>query len=312
MNKRRRKGQEATEFVLITILVFFSALIVVTIFGGKIANFFKGDSSVTKMALTKTKTISAADQQKYDIDIEPVNIPKITPAVDTTGATNQATANSGESYSVEINGQNVNIPKSAVEAMNKAMETTAATGTLNNIIADIEYMSTKFNVPASDIEIMFGTSKQSIDVIRKKGAKTENKQIPISGNADINMICLKYNDQILIRNKSLKAYDTVSDNFNPTVQLKIEGSIGSDNKFTSTNLVASNDNKFAAQSGQTPTYNTTVQIKPDGSLIFDAGQYDLKHSAFSITSDTGAKNTFYSTGDLSLEFSNPNYRFSLK
>ena len=80
MKGRYNKAQEAVEFVLITVLVFFAGLMTVIIFGDKISAFFKGDSSSVKIADKTVSIINPSDNQKFVPDYETnVDIKDIAP-----------------------------------------------------------------------------------------------------------------------------------------------------------------------------------------------------------------------------------------
>lgn len=70
MKNSFNKGQEAVEFVLITVLVFFAALITIVLFGNKIASFFTSDSSVIKNSKSPVAMIDKNAQQKYIPDYQ--------------------------------------------------------------------------------------------------------------------------------------------------------------------------------------------------------------------------------------------------
>lgn len=66
------KGQEAIEFILITILIFFGTLFVMLAFGDRIASFFKSESSVAKTALTTPNVLKADKGSKFQPDYQVV------------------------------------------------------------------------------------------------------------------------------------------------------------------------------------------------------------------------------------------------
>jgi hypothetical protein len=61
-------GQEAIEFILISVLVFMASLITIFLLGQQLANFFQTDSAVAKTAGQETPVISAASDVKYSPD----------------------------------------------------------------------------------------------------------------------------------------------------------------------------------------------------------------------------------------------------
>ncbi|MGD9581374.1 MAG: hypothetical protein AB7V50_08365 [Vampirovibrionia bacterium] len=66
--KRGYQGQEAIEFILITILVFFGALFSITVFSGKLADFFSDKSAVNSTSKVTTKLINPQEQTKFSQD----------------------------------------------------------------------------------------------------------------------------------------------------------------------------------------------------------------------------------------------------
>lgn len=65
MKSRLNKAQEAMEFILITVLIFFTALFSMIVFGEKIAAFFKSDSSVAKSAMADPAVLSSANGSNF-------------------------------------------------------------------------------------------------------------------------------------------------------------------------------------------------------------------------------------------------------
>jgi len=63
-------GQEAVEFILITVLVFFGALFTILVFGEKISAFFTRDSSVVKVASQTPSVLNPDSKGKFDPDYE--------------------------------------------------------------------------------------------------------------------------------------------------------------------------------------------------------------------------------------------------
>ncbi|MEW5822583.1 MAG: hypothetical protein AB1782_20485 [Cyanobacteriota bacterium] len=67
---RIKNGQEAIEFVLIASLVFFGALFVLLIFGGKISDYFQKSSSVVESSKKNVTIINPSDKPKYEANYE--------------------------------------------------------------------------------------------------------------------------------------------------------------------------------------------------------------------------------------------------
>lgn len=139
---KKRRGQEAIEFVLISILVFFAALFVVVIFGNKIAGFFTSSSSAAKVAQNKVNVISSTAGSKYVADYETkasgeVSYPYSLPP--------KITESSNETITLTVGDLVIeNIPAD----ISKTIQTTGASGgtdaivdSMSGIIAQLKSMS---------------------------------------------------------------------------------------------------------------------------------------------------------------------------
>lgn len=69
---RRKFGQEAIEFILITALVFLGALFAVLLFGEKISAFFSSGSTAVQVSNNSPAGFDASSSQKYKPDFETV------------------------------------------------------------------------------------------------------------------------------------------------------------------------------------------------------------------------------------------------
>jgi Flp pilus assembly pilin Flp len=67
---QKNNGQEAIEFVLIAVLVFFAALGTILMFGGQLKSFFETTSAIATSANSSTQKISITTKSKYTPDYE--------------------------------------------------------------------------------------------------------------------------------------------------------------------------------------------------------------------------------------------------
>lgn len=234
MKKHLLNGQEATEFVLISILVFFSALAVVFLFGNKLANFFNSESSVARSA---KKTTVSANNPKYDNIIDPYTGPTVsasssTEATATTGGATtspvttttiggqQVTQNTDGSYTFAAQGQNVTITSDMANFANSVMETTGSSG-IQDLVKEVAYMvnATKSDYPASSVpvEVLFGSGNRYYT------------GLSYSGNATslANSYTVKVGNKIVVVQKD----QSYTGNGTFTGQYRIEGTIGANNTF---------------------------------------------------------------------------------
>lgn len=166
MRKNKFGGQEATEFVLISILVFFSALMVVFIFGGKLANFFGAQSSAVKASQGSSNAINSSSSQKYNNTVDSYNGPTTSPSQTTGGTAGamagstqniagyQVTENSDGSLSFSVQGQTVNIPAD-VKQLAETVSKTTGSSAYKDLVEAIAYMinTHKADYPASSVPI---------------------------------------------------------------------------------------------------------------------------------------------------------------
>ena len=304
MERSKNQAQESVEFILIVSLVFFAALMVMVLFGNKIATFFSNDSSATQTASNNTPVIDSNGPLKYEPDYE-TSIPYQTEVV---GNYELRVCENGDK-GVMLNNHLITLKKDLMDGYNQVFETAGTSGT-ENLLADLTYFCEKYNVSPTELDVWLGQSSLGVDVIRKKGSNEQNKQIYIQGVSDINMVCIRHGDKVLLVNKGQGVNDTVSGNFDSSLEIRLEGNISEDNTFIADKISTSSDNRFNSIGSDPQTYSTNVTIE-DGKLIFENGRIDLRSSPFTITSDTGADNTFYNTGNLKMTFDNPNYQFSL-
>lgn len=231
--KRRNYGQEATEFVLICILVFFSALLVMFMFGGKISKFFTEQSSAVLASKGTSTKISTTSQPKYSEAIESYTGPTQTTSTSgnalppPSGTTislggQQVTENADGSLSFVASGQNVTISAQMVDLANSVFQTTGSSGA-SDLIKEIAYMIQKYqaeypggNVP---LEISYGTGN------RYAGTGS------YSGSASVNTINLSVGNHLVIIQKDQSCTPPPGQYCAFTGQYRIEGNI-SNGSFT--------------------------------------------------------------------------------
>lgn len=77
MFRREPCGQEAIEFILITVLVFFGALFTIIAFGDKLSSFFTSGTSVHKVSGAKVTALTAENVPSFNSNYETfVDIPR--------------------------------------------------------------------------------------------------------------------------------------------------------------------------------------------------------------------------------------------
>lgn len=82
--RRGLAGQEAIEFILITVLVFFGALFAIVVFGDKLSSFFASDSSVATTSKNSAKVITSDTTVSFKPDYETTADVPIKPTQDVT------------------------------------------------------------------------------------------------------------------------------------------------------------------------------------------------------------------------------------
>lgn len=253
---RKIKGQEATEFVLIVVLVFFAALLTTTLFGNKIASFFMTDSSVVKSAKSTPSLVSSADLPKYTPDYE-------------TKAASDATLtkiggydvieNSDGSLSFQVGGQNVNLSADVVNLQNTVFQTTGSSGA-GDLIKEIGYMINKYKAdyPGSNVpvEIAFGQGD--------RGYSDDKLSISYTGSASVNTISLKVGNNLVVLQKD-QTCEVIATSCNYQGNYRIEGTINSSNIF--------NGNVTSSGINYNPHGTYTAQIDNSGIINFNKGVY---------------------------------------
>lgn len=284
MVTRNKLGQEAIEFVLITTLVFFSALAVVLIFGNKLAGFFNGESSASKLANSKVNVISAQGGSKYNTNIEAL------PDVKIKIGDEVVSKGFDGSITFQVNGKSFKINKNLQKDLNAAVydgsgavDLVGGYGGTQELMAAVKYMINKYDPDASEpVEIFTGT--QARTHTGTQGANdsffgsiwgsifggNDDEQLTqsysgIAATNNINSIAIKLGDAVLIINQDQNCSTDAKDFFG---KYKMEGLIGADDSFNS----AVTGSK--AQSGA--NYSTTISKTDSGGLLFNSGNFDFK------------------------------------
>lgn len=264
---RRLRGQEAIEFILIAVLVFFAALFVMITLGNNLAAFFKTDSSVAKSANKDVNLISLTDPVKYTPDFEThaENDPLQTssPALsdisyDNIDISNYNTIiNSDGSITVDIDGQAITLPKEVIALQDTALQTTGSSGA-NSLIKEIAYMieTYKSEYPAGvPVELAFGV-----------GDRRSNDAV-FNGTAEVNTVAIKVGDKVVIIQKDQKCSWASSGvpqggccatHENATGTYRIEGNVAADGTFTGDVTSESSSSVTGKYSGKLNTSNGFV------------------------------------------------------
>ncbi|MEW5821726.1 MAG: hypothetical protein AB1782_16145 [Cyanobacteriota bacterium] len=255
------KGQEAIEFILITTLVFFGSLMVVLVFGNKIANFFTNDSSAVKAANASPTVIGVSDNQKYNPDYTTTDNNKtsyqtaaeeaaataaaaVASAQKTSSGGTPFTLNTDGSVSFSVAGQNVMLSSDIVQLQDIVMETSGSEGA-TSLVDEIAYMINKYKAEFPDsnvpVEVSFG-----------KGDRYWNSydtSISYAGDAEVNTVTLKLGNSFVViqKDQTCVAHDQ-SCAFQGTY--RIEGTIDKSNNFTA-NVTSTNTdyNPYGTLSG---------------------------------------------------------------
>ena len=218
MKHEFNKGQEAVEFVLIAVLVFFGALFVILLFGNKIASFFETESSVTKTAASAVSAISAADNMKFKPDY-------------VTESGTQSVEGQGYSYilnpdgsaSINVDGSTVNISTDILELSNTVLETSGAGGT-QDLIKEIAYVIQQAKTldpnTTGNVEIMFGSGTRS----------TQDGTSSYTGAAEINTNVIKSGSSVAVIQKD----QSCTGDCTYSGQYTIEGTVNDNGKFSGT------------------------------------------------------------------------------
>jgi hypothetical protein len=290
MNKRSSAGQEAVEFILISVLVFFGAIFSFFVFGDKLANFFQNDSAVAKTAGAKAKTIASTEGVKFSPDYKttaPSNTTPLyaPPTVNIGGY--DVLENTDGSFSFEVAGQNVVVPAQAANLTDIVFETTGSSSKelliaqLGKMIAAYKAANPSMDAP---INMLFGSGS-------RMGSVTN-----YTGTAIANTIAIQIGENVSIIQKDQTCNGSDTNTINScsyTGTYIIEGKTKADNTFTG--YVTSKKIEDNPQGNYTAIINST-----DG-LTFTNGQYSQVD-----TYNDGI--TYY---DWNIDFTNPDQTFAL-
>lgn len=228
MSLRFKRGQEATEFVLISILVFFSALLVVFLFGNKISKFFTEQSSASKVSKNSSIAINPNNQQKYNTEIENYNGSTKTTAGTTSVLPENITMpditeNADGSLSFTAGEQNVTLPSQIKDLSNVVFETTGSSGA-QDLIKEVALMIDRYKSEFPDgdvpVEISFGKGTRALGYNYETYQGTaEANSISIQAG---NHIVIIQNDQTCIDNQATRQYTNTC---SKSGKYRIEGDI---------------------------------------------------------------------------------------
>ncbi|MEW5821727.1 MAG: hypothetical protein AB1782_16150 [Cyanobacteriota bacterium] len=270
MKYKYNYGQEAIEFILITSLVFFGSLMVVLVFGNKIANFFTNDSSAVKAANASPAIISASNPVKYTPDYTTTDNTKTSyqtaaeEAAAAAAAAAQKTSSGGTPYTINtdgsvsfsVAGQNVMLAADIVQLQDIVMETSGAEGA-TSLVDEIAYMINKYKAAYPDsnvpLEVAFGNGERETDV----------NNTSYEGKASVNTISLKVGDNVVIIQNDQSCDGSCS--YKGTY--RIEGTIDSNNVLKGN--VTSNVSTYGETNG-----NITANINFSNGLSFEDAIYN--------------------------------------
>ena len=154
---RLKSGQEAIEFVLITVLVFFGALFTVMVFGEKISAYFTSGSSMAQSANKTVAKIDTGPNQKFNPDYDtyveyeakmPVKVSE--PTISEDGTT------------LMLGDLALNVPEdmfSAISTSGSSGATDHLTSSMTAIIADLKNIA-EANPEDSNLQKMLSISQQ--------------------------------------------------------------------------------------------------------------------------------------------------------
>lgn len=277
MYKRFSSGQEATEFVLISILVFFSALLVVFIFGGKIANFFTNSSSAVKVTQNGSRAVDPTTGQKYEIQIDPYSGSKTTAGTssvnlpgDSTGqdyGNLNVTQNADGSLTLDAAGQKV-IVSPEIQSLadqifqSSPTQTTATTGrteVLKAISSLIEKHKSEYPEGQVPVSVTYGQASISYqDVeIKDSDGDTEETDPNVNGVAAASSVTVQVgNHIIIIQNDQCSVNDSVCQKYYPNQTRRFDGTVSADQKTLGGKMIVSNN----SNQNEELTFNSNITI----------------------------------------------------
>jgi hypothetical protein len=290
--KKVIKGQEAVEFILISVLVFFGAIFSFFVFGDKLAAFFQSDSAVAKTAGVKASTISTSSTIKYSPDYKTVAVVDSTPlyappTVNIGGY--DVLENTDGSFSFEVAGQNVVVPSQAANLTDIVFETTGASSK-ELLIAQLGKMIVAYKAANPDmaavVEISFGTGSR----IASDNTSTYD------GEAIVNSIALQIDDQVSIMQYDQACNGQSTWTTNTCVfagTYIIEGNIDSNNLFSG--QVTSRNTDYTPKGTFNATINNTNGLSINNASYIQQDNYNSQLVNYKW----------------SLDFTNPDQAFSI-
>ena len=258
MIKKKNNGQEAIEFVLISVLVFFGALFAILIFGDKIAAFFHSDSAA---ANTKTaQSIDASAESKY----EPDYATELDSSKIKVGDIIVLQASDGTA-SFEVEGQTVTLTPDIIGLADTVLQTSGAGG-LETLVAEISQMIVKNKALYPDsqvpVDVSFGTGE-------RESVTFSNEFGNFSFSEKANTIAIQTGKSLTIIQKDQAC---IGDYCELAGEYRIEGDISDDGTFTG--KVTSDVTYDGVNSGDyTASVDTTQGLELTGSIYHHANDY---------------------------------------
>lgn len=272
MRQKNIKGQEAVEFILITTLVFLGTLVVIFVFGDKIANFFNQDSAVTKNSKGSTPLIAPGSQPKYMDDFET----KVAP--DAFDSYNSV-INADGSVSFKVGEQNITLPKDVIDLHNVVLQTTGSSG-VNDLIQEVAMLvqahASEFPPGAVPVEISFGIGSREKATANYTGLATVA--------ANITNIQVGNSLVIIQKDQTCTGASCKKDNIG---KYRIAGTVDSSNVFTGSVGFTSDSmsTSYTNKGSYTGTISTDANSKPfvDGSYGTGNGSWEFSFNSTKYT-----------------------------
>lgn len=268
MKKQCYSGQEATEFVLISILVFFSALMVVFIFGGKITDFFTKNSSAVKVTQSNLKTVDPNVDKKYNTPSDPYDGPTHTTLSNKNDYSNlNVTMNDDGSASVVAGGQTVTLSSEiqnlADQISSSSAQTTGSSGKLevmSEIAKMIETYKSDYPEEKVPVQLSFASSQVKYTVLDDNEDEDDKKrttEATLEGQAAASTVTVMVGNHIVIlQNDKCETDDLTCKNFQTS--RRIEGTFSDDGELSGT-VIATDGTKIGKKNFKT----TNIKTKND-------------------------------------------------
>lgn len=272
MFNKKHRGQEAVEFVLLSVLVFFGTLFAVLTFGDKIASFFTQDSAVAKSAQASSSAILSNAAENYAPDYETKAAPETPPnpvdLSDPSIAIYNPTQNADGSVSFQVGSQVLNLPSKVLELQNTVTQSTGSSGT-TDLIKGIASMIEKYksDYPLTDVPVVlsFGSGTR----IATADGDT------YSGNASVNATTVKIGDHLFIYQKDQTYTGTDANSlgyYSMVLNKQTDGSY--------TGAVSGYSQTHSETLGGTVTVSPSNITATDNTVTINNGFYDCSNSGY--------------------------------